>query len=257
MSFLGLALTHARIAGRQRALWVVSILLTVLAATLNVNTGLAFETDDVADLAFLAQLLALLPPIAYAAAFTDLVSAPARLGIAEVEASSPTSPAMLAVARVIGSLLVVALPSALVLLFCGFAQTAHGNQWAVLQAVSLFAFVAAPGALLAMSLSSLAGTVLPRAIARIAAVAAWCVAIGLTTFVPTPEPGGGFKIHLASDAVCQAFFGCSPLMDQASANVAASAPIEAVVALAAKLAIAIALLLLAGALSRSRAYRRG
>lgn len=89
MRFLSLAWTHARMAARQRAIWVASLLLALLSMGVAVNTGLPFETGDVADLVFLAQMLAMLPPVAYAAAFTDLAAEPERLGISEVEASAP------------------------------------------------------------------------------------------------------------------------------------------------------------------------
>ena len=92
MRFLSLAVIHARMAARQRAIWVASLLLALLSMGVAVNTGLPFETGDVADLVFLAQMLAMLPPVAYAAAFTDLAAEPERLGISEVEASAPVRP---------------------------------------------------------------------------------------------------------------------------------------------------------------------
>ena len=96
--------THA---ARQRAIWVASLLLALLSMGVAVNTGLPFETGDVADLVFLAQMLAMLPPVAYAAAFTDLAAEPERLGISEVEASAPVRPMELTVARVAGALAVM------------------------------------------------------------------------------------------------------------------------------------------------------
>ena len=101
MRFLSLSVIHARMAARQRAIWVASLLLALLSMGVAVNTGLPFETGDVADLVFLAQMLAMLPPVAYAAAFTDLAAEPERLGISEVEASAPVRPMELTVARVV------------------------------------------------------------------------------------------------------------------------------------------------------------
>ena len=74
MRFLALARTHFRLAARQRALWIVSLGLALLSVTITVNPGLSFETDNPAALALTAQMLALMPPVAYAAAFTDLAS---------------------------------------------------------------------------------------------------------------------------------------------------------------------------------------
>lgn len=144
MRFLKLASTHARMAARQRALWVASALLALLSLSIMVQEEMPFATGNVFPLAFFAQMLALLPPIAYAAACTDLASAPSRLGIGEVESATPVPAALLAGARVAGTFAVVSLPSLVLLVFCGLGQLTHGNLWGPLQAVALFAFAVAP-----------------------------------------------------------------------------------------------------------------
>lgn len=256
MRFLRLARAHARMAARQRALWIVSLALALLSLAITVNDALPFETGDVADLVFLAQVLAMLPPVVYAAAFTDLASEPERLGISEVEASAPVRPVVLNAARVTGSLSVMLLPSAAVLVLCGCGQMAHGNPWGPLQALALLLGVVAPAALLAAALSALAGSLLPRALARIAAVVAWVAALIVTSFHAVPVDGGGsFQVHIVADPLCQAFFGSSPFLDYQGPAVAA-APLEAVALLALKLAVAVALLALSGAVARKRTYRR-
>ena len=111
MRFLSLSVIHARMAARQRAIWVASLLLALLSITITVNPGLSFETDNAAALALTAQMLALLPPIAYAAAFTDLSAESERLGVSEIESSAPVHPVALAAARVLGALFVMTLPS--------------------------------------------------------------------------------------------------------------------------------------------------
>lgn len=257
MRFFYLARVHARIAGRQRALWVTSLLFTLLSLSITVNTGLAFETNNAADLAFLGQSLALFPPIAYVAAFTDLISAPSRLDVGEIEDSAPIHPVELAAARIFGSLFVMTLPSAAMLLFCGVAQTLLGNMWGVPQSILLFVSVVGPAALLATALSACVGALLPRAIARVVALVAWCLALGLTLFVAEPVSGGGVQLHLASDAICQAFFGCGPLLDQASATGVACTPAEAILLLAIKPVLAVALLVAASVVARNRSFKRG
>ena len=137
MRFLSLAGTHFRLAARQRALWIVSFALALLSITITVNPGLSFETGNPTALALTAQMLALLPPIAYAAAFTDLAAEAERLGISEIEASAPVLSFELVAARVAGSLAAMALPSAGVLLFCAGGQMLHGNAWAMPQAAFL------------------------------------------------------------------------------------------------------------------------
>ena len=234
MRFLSLAGTHFRLAARQRALWIVSFALALLSITITVNPGLSFETGNPTALALTAQMLALLPPIAYAAAFTDLAAEAERLGISEIEASAPVLSFELVAARVAGSLAAMALPSAGVLLFCAGGQMLHGNAWAMPQAAFLLIGIVLPSALIAASLSAFAGSFLPRAFARIAAIVAWIGVLFLTVFVPTPTAGGGLRVHIAANPVAQAFFGSTPLLDspESAATVAAATPLESVVLLA-------------------------
>ena len=235
----------------------MSIALALLSITITVNPGLSFETDNPTALALTAQMLALLPPIAYAAAFTDLAAEAERLGISEIEASAPVLSFELVAARVAGSLAAMALPSAGVLLFCAGGQMLHGNAWAMPQAAFLLIGIVLPSALIA-SLSAFAGSFLPRAFARITAIVAWIGVLFLTVFVPTPTAGGGLRVHIAANPVAQAFFGSTPLLDspESAATVAAATPLESVVLLALELAIAVALIAAAGTIARRRAYRR-
>lgn len=256
MRFFCLARAHFRMAARQRALWIVSSALALLSMAITVNDGLPFETGDAADLVFLAQVLAMLPPVVYAAAFTDLVAQPERLGVSEVEASAPVSSVALSAARVTGALAVMTLPSAAVLLFCAVGQMLHSNAWALPQAIVLLAGVVLPSAALAAALSALAGALLPRALARIAAVVAWCGALFAFSFRGVPvDGGGGFQVHIVADPICQAFFGSSPFLDY-QGPAAAATPLEAAALLALKLAVAVAFLALSGAIARKRTYRR-
>lgn len=255
MRFLSLAVIHARMAARQRAIWVASLLLALLSMGVAVNTGLPFETGDVADLVFLAQMLAMLPPVAYAAAFTDLAAEPERLGISEVEASAPVRPMELTVARVVGALAVMTSPSAALLLFCAAGQMLHGNVWAPLQAIVLFAGVVLPAAFVAAALSALAGSLLPRIVARIVSVAAWLGTLFACSFKGVPASGGGVQFHIASDPLAQAFFGSQPFLDY-QGPAPAAAPFEALALLVFKFAVAAALLAAAAAVARRRSYRR-
>ncbi|MFQ9677606.1 MAG: hypothetical protein ACLRZO_12085 [Eggerthella lenta] len=255
MRFLSLSVIHARMAARQRAIWVASLLLALLSMGVAVNTGLPFETGDVADLVFLAQMLAMLPPVAYAAAFTDLAAEPERLGISEVEASAPVRPMELTVARVAGALAVMTSPSAALLLFCAAGQMLHGNVWAPLQAIVLFAGVVLPAAFVAAALSALAGSLLPRIVARIVSVAAWLGTLFACSFKGVPASGGGVQFHIASDPLAQAFFGSQPFLDY-QGPAPAAAPFEALALLVFKFAVAAALLAAAAAVARRRSYRR-
>lgn len=252
-----MALAHARIAARQRALWAASAALCLLSLAVMVNGNMPYESGDVIDLAFFAQMLAMLPPVAYAAACVDLASSPVRLGIGEVEEAAPVAPAVLAAARVAGALAVVLLPSLALLLCCGFGQLAHGNFLGPLQALVMFALVVAPAALLAAAFSAFAGAALPRAFARFASVAAWLAALALTSFVGVPTPGGGMRFEIASDPALQTLFGLPPVLNENAAWAAVPAsPLAAFASVAGRVAIAVALLAAAGSLSRARGGRR-
>lgn len=164
--------------------------------------------------------------------------------------------AVLLAARVAGALAAMALPSVGVLLFCAGGQMLHGNVWALLQAAVLLAGVVLPAALVAAALSAFAGSLLPRALARIAAIVAWFGVLFLGVFVPTPTAGGGLRVHIAADPVAQVLFGSTPLLDSPESAVTAATPLEAIALLALKLAAAVALLAAAGAIARKRTYRR-
>lgn len=257
MRFLSLAGAHFRMACRQRALWAVSLGLALLSVTITVSPGLSFETGDPAALALTAQMLALMPPIAYAAALTDLAAESERLGVAEVEASAPVHAVALAAGRVAGSLAAMVLPSAAVLLFCAGGQMLHGNAWALPQAAVLFAGVVVPATLVAASLSALAGSALPQALARIAAILAWFGALFLAVLVPTLTASGSVQIHFAANPLAQVLFGSTPLLDFPESTLSSAAPLDAVAFVVLELAVAVALLAAAGAIARRRAYRHG
>lgn len=256
MKFLKLALTHASIAARQRALWVASALFALLSLSIMVQEEMPFAANDVFLLAFFAQMLVLLPPIAYAAVCSDVALAPAQLGIGEIERAAPVSAMQLTAARVAGTFAVVTLPSLVLLVFCGFGQLIHGNPWGPLQAVALFLLAVVPGSLFALAFSALAGTVLPRPLARLVAVLGWFGYLAVAVLVPETTPGGGTQIHLASDPVLQAFFGVSPMLDTVS-TAAAVSPLIAVVSIVVKLTLVVALLAVASALARRRSFKRG
>ena len=185
----------------------------------------------------------------------DLAAEPERLGISEVEASAPVRPMELTVARVAGALAVMTSPSAALLLFCAAGQMLHGNVWAPLQAIVLFAGVVLPAAFVAAALSALAGSLLPRIVARIVSVAAWLGTLFACSFKGVPASGGGVQFHIASDPLAQAFFGSQPFLDY-QGPAPAAAPFEALALLVFKFAVAAALLAAAAAVARRRSYRR-
>lgn len=258
MSFLRLARVHARMARRQSALWAVSILLTLIAVgiALIAMPDLAKPTGSQVELAFLGQTLGLVPAIAYAAAFTDLASAPARLGIMEIEDSTPVSPVKLLAARVTGMLWVMIWPSAAALAVCGFMQSPNGFS-SVLTALAVFAATAVPLAFLAAALSAFVGSLLPQALARITAAAAWCVVVCFTTFAPMPVGASRSKMGVVTDAICQGFFGCQPVIDlDVMGGSAAYTAFDAALLLVLRIALTLALVAAAALISRKRNFQR-
>ncbi|WP_139653027.1 hypothetical protein [Raoultibacter phocaeensis] len=257
MSFLRLARVHARRARRQSALWVVSILLTLIALgiALIAAPDLASPRGTQVDLAFLGQMLGLVPAIAYAAACTDLASAPARLGIMEVEDSTPVSPAKLLAARVAGMLSVVLWPSAAVLIVCGIMQA--GGFASVAVALSVFLVIVVPLAFLATALSAFIGALLPQALARIIAVAVWCAVVCFTTFAPMPVGKSKSKMGVVTDAICQGFYGCQPVIDLDVMGGTVYTPLDAVFLFGLRIALALVLIAAAAFVSRKRNFRRG
>ncbi|MDU1880511.1 MAG: hypothetical protein E6776_04940, partial [Eggerthella sp.] len=144
---------------------------------------------------------------------------------------------------------------AALLLFCAAGQMLHGNVWAPLQAIVLFAGVVLPAAFVAAALSALAGSLLPRIVARIVSVAAWLGTLFACSFKGVPASGGGVQFHIASDPLAQAFFGSQPFLDY-QGPAPAAAPFEALALLVFKFAVAAALLAAAAAVARRRSYRR-
>ena len=108
-----------------------------------------------------------------------------------------------------------------------------------------------------MALSALVGTVLPKALRH----ASSPQSDGLRrsaplSFVGEPTAGGGIQFHIAADPVCQAFFGCPPLLDAVSAAAPAT-PLVAIALLVTKLALVAGLLVVASVIARHRSFKRG
>ena len=91
MTVLALARTHSKVARRQKALWFTAIPLTAFATLLAVISPARPGTGGIEDLAFSAQLIVMFTGVAYAAAFADFFTAPSRLSINELEASTPVA----------------------------------------------------------------------------------------------------------------------------------------------------------------------
>lgn len=254
MSLIGLARTHAKVAGRQKALWFTTIPLTAFATLLAVISPAAPGTGGVEDLAFTGQMIVIFTGIAYAAGFTDFFTAPARLGIHELEASAPVAPLTLRAARLLGAFAVVVAPSLLVLLLRGIQQTADGNFWSLPAAIGVVATIVSPAALIAMALSGLTGAILPRAPGRIIAVVMWFWLWAYTPLVPIPTLNGTI-LGVIGDTVGAGYFGLTPFYPPSGPLGLEGTPLTATVSLLWQLILILALLAAGSALAE-RARKR-
>lgn len=254
MRFVGLARTHAQVARRQKALWFTAIPLTAFATLLAVISPARPDTGGVEDLAFAGQIIAIFTGIAYAAAFADFFTAPAKLGMQELESSAPVSPLALRCARVLGAFSVVVTPSVAVLLVMGAVQTLQGSAWSLPGALAVAATIVGPAALIALSISAFAGAILPRALGRIVAVLVWFFLVFSTPLIPIPTPNGTV-FSVIGDAIVGGYFGASPMYPAGGALAFDGTPLSATVSLLLQVLI-ILLLLAAGSVAAERARKR-
>lgn len=126
MTVLALAQTHAKIAWRQKALWFTVIPLTAFATLLGVISPARPATGGMEDLAFSAQLIVMFTGVAHAAAFAEFFTAPSRLGMDDLEASTLAMPLVLRTARILGTFGVVVTPALAVLLVMGASRRPMG-----------------------------------------------------------------------------------------------------------------------------------
>lgn len=254
MTLVGLSRVHARMARRQKALWFTTVPLTALAALIAIGNRSAPGTGGVEDLAFTGQMLAIFTGIAYTAAFADFFTTPAKLGVHELEASAPITPVVLRLARVLGSFLIVTLPSFVVLLVMGIVQTVNGSPWSIPGAVAVMLTVVGPAALIAMTLSGLAGAVLPSALGRIVAVVLWFALVLSSPMIPIPTPNGTV-FNVIGDAILPGYFGTSPTYAAAGPLGFDGTPVGATVSLILQI-IVILVLLVAGSVLAERSRKR-
>ena len=203
-----LVLTHVRVAARRRSLWKAIIPVTLL-VTLSSLAAPLEHPGSVDGMVYQGQMFAMLGVLVYAASFTDLFTAAHRRGLGEVEVACPGGGIALAAARLAGSFAVAITPPTVALLLTGVVQVTQGNAMAPLQALAIAATIVAPATLLSMAFSGLAGALLPRSVARVAALVVWCLVVFTTPTMPVPTLNGSV-LTLMGDAVATGFFGTEP-----------------------------------------------
>lgn len=190
IGFPRLIRVHMIIVWRQRSLWAAAVPLALFALLLGVISPAGPHDHGAGDLAFMAKTMAMFMPIAYMAAFTDFHTRHSRLGIGQLEDSTPIPAPMLAAARTFGAFLILIAPSLLLLECAGTVQTLHGSWRAIPQALAAGLAITGPAVLTAMSLSSLLGAILPMIVARITGVLAWFALVFSSPMLPVPTVNG-------------------------------------------------------------------
>lgn len=252
MRLLRLAHTHARIVGRQKALWLATLPLTAFGTLLALASPQAPHTRNVVDLAHAGQWIGIFSGIAFAAVFADFFTAPTRLGMPEVEACAPVTPLTLRAARLLGAFAVVITPALVVLLGLGIWQTIEGDPWSIPGALGVTATIVAPMALIAMALSGLAGTLLPRAVSRIVAVLVWFWLWLYTPLLPILTLNGTI-LSVIGDPVAEGYFGSTGFYPPPLG--VESTPVTATLSLLWQLVLVVALLA-AGSVLAERVRKR-
>lgn len=244
--FRHLTRVHMIIVWRQRSLWVAAVPLALLAVLLGVISPAGPHDHGVGDLAFMAKAMAMFMPIAYMAAFTDFHTRHSRLGIGQLEDSTPIPAPMLAAARTLGAFLILITPSLLLLECAGVVQTLHGSWRAIPQALAAGLAITGPAVLTAMSLSSLLGAILPMIVARITGVLAWFALVFSSPMLPVPTVNGTI-LNVIGDAVGAGWFGLGPVYPATGGILAVTGtPANAAISLIAQLAVAMLLMALGG-----------
>ena len=254
MKAIALTGTHIKIAGRQKALWFTVIPLAGFATLLALTSAVRPGTGDMEDLAFTAKMIALFSGIAYSAAFAGFFTSASRLGMQELEASAPTTPLSVRSARVFGAFVVVILPAAVVLLVMGLAQTMNGHPWSIPAAIAVLVTIVAPAALIAMSISGVAGALLPRAFGRIVAVLLWFYLVFSTPLIPLPTVNGT-PFNVIGDTIAAGYFHTSPLYLSTGPLGVEGTPLTATLSLAWQF-VFVLILLTVGAWLSGRAQKR-
>lgn len=254
MTLLSLTGTQAKVAGRQKALWFTVIPLTGFATLLAITSPSYSATAGNTTLTYTGTVIAIFTGIAYTAAFADLFTAPNKLGMQELEASTAVHNMLVRTARVLGAFVIVIAPPLLILLITGAVQTAHGQEWAIPVATGVTVTIVAPAALIAMGTSALMGAVLPRAFARIVAMLIWFLLVFSSPLVPLPTLNGT-PLNVVGDTVAAGWFGASPVYPPDGPFGVLPTPLTAALSLAWQITLIVGLLV-AGSWLADRVRKR-
>lgn len=173
MRILGLVRITLLMFYRRKALRIASIPLALFALFLAYASPMSPGLNTMQGLVFTGQVLAIFTSLAYAASFSNLMTAGRRTGMDELESTSPLPMAVIRSAHILGAWVVCISSSLLFLVLIAIYQAFHGNGEAIIVALAVALVILSPSILIAMGISALLGALLPTVLARILGVLAW------------------------------------------------------------------------------------
>lgn len=195
---------------RRKALWIASIPLALFALFLAYASPMSPGLNTMQGLVFTGQVLAIFTSLAYAASFSNLMTAGRRTGMDELESTSPLPMAVIRSAHVLGAWVICISSSLLFLVLIAIHQAFHGNGKAILVALAVALVILSPSILIAMGISALLGALLPTVLARILGVLAWAWLAFYTPLLPLPTLNGG-PMSVIGDPIAQGWFHTNPM----------------------------------------------
>ena len=195
---------------RHKALWIASIPLALFALFLAYASPMSPGFSNIHGLVFTGQVLAIFTSLAYAASFSNLMTAGRRTGMDELESTSPLPMAAIRSAHVLGAWVICISSSLLFLVLIAVYQIFRGNGMAMLAALAVALVILSPSMLIAMGISALLGALLPTILARILAVLAWAWLAFYTPLLPLPTLNGG-PLSVIGDPIAQGWFQSNPM----------------------------------------------
>lgn len=195
---------------RRKALWIASIPLALFALFLAYASPMSPGLNTMQGLVFTGQVLAIFTSLAYAASFSNLMTAGRRTGMDELESTSPLPMAVIRSAHVLGAWVICISSSLLFLVLIAIHQAFHGNGKAILVALAVALVILSPSILIAMGISALLGALLPTVLARILGVLAWAWLAFYTPLLPLPTLNSG-PMSVIGDPIAQGWFHTNPM----------------------------------------------
>lgn len=195
---------------RRKALWIASIPLALFALFLAYSSPISPGLNTMQGLVFTGQVLAIFTSLAYAASFSNLMTAGRQTGMDELESTSPLPMAVIRSAHILGAWVICISSSLLFLVLIAVHQAINGNGKAILVALAVALVILAPSILIAIGISALLGALLPTIVARILAVLVWAWLAFYTPLLPLPTLNGG-PLAVIGDPIAQGWFHTDPV----------------------------------------------